>query len=267
MIISLNQFFLKLEGFPANTEFHPHGLYYFKEKGATRALLYVISHRSGGDVIDIFEVVSTTIRYVTSIQSSIFLNLNDLYVHPNGDIYVSSWQNYEPGTLMDTIEKYGRMPWNKLILCSKTPQNKFNCKVAIDGLTMPNGVNGYKNELYVVQTLARNIQVYEIDGQNLNFKRSIPTHSGCDNINIDEQGNLYIACHQKLLTSARHSKDHSILSPSQVLKLKQGKNEVEEVFYSDGGDLSGSSGAVVYKNKLVIGSVFEDGVLVCEGKY
>jgi len=256
---------LTLENFPAGTEFHPHGLYLFKTTTTKNALLYVISHRSDGDVIDIFEVAAPTqLKYVTSISSNTFLNINDLYVHPNGDIYITSFTTYDPDTVMDLIEKYFRMPWNKVILCTKT-LNTYSCKVVLTGMIMPNGIMGFKDELYVAQTLALNMQVYKIEGKTLTFNKTIPTHSGCDNINVDLDGNLYLACHQKLLTFARHSKDHKVHAPSQILYLKRGANEFEEIFYSDGDDISGSSGAIVYNNKLYIGSVHDEGLLVCDG--
>jgi len=256
---------LNLDGYPS-PYFRPHGLYFYKDKTNGKKFLYVVNHRPEEDTVEIFEVIKPTqIKYVQTIQSPVFLNINDLYVDNNGDVYISSFTSYEPDTFMDQIEKYFRMPWNKVIVC--IPQsNTYQCKIALEGLSMPNGVIGYKDELYVVETLKLQVKVFKkSEDKKLTLNRTIPTASGCDNANLDEDGNIYMGCHQKMLTFVSHSKNHKVLSPSQVLRIKRDANNVEEIFLSHGDDLSGSSSALWYKEKLYIGSVFDEGVLVCEG--
>jgi hypothetical protein len=87
---------------------------------------------------------------------------------------------------------------------------------------------------------------------------------------LDESGALWIGCHPQLLKFVAHANDPSSFSPSQIIKLTQdsfGKYQMEEVFLNDGTSYSGSTVAAVYKDRFLIGSVFEKAILVCiQGK-
>ena len=131
-----------------------------------------------------------------------------------------------------------------------------------------NGINvsGDGNILYVAETVGKKISEYAIDknSNELTFITSTYINSGVDNIELDKEGNLWIGSHPKLLTFTRHAKNSDIFSPSQVFKVSLGdKNRVDEVYINDGGKLSGSSVAAVWKNNLLIGPVLEDHFLHC----
>ncbi len=88
--------------------------------------------------------------------------------------------------------------------------------------------------------------------------------SGLDNIHVDDEDNLWIASHPKMLKFIGHAKDSINKSPSQVFKLTPSTNTnflVEEVYLNEGEQLSGSSVAVQYKNELLVGVVFDHKVL------
>ena len=77
---------------------------------------------------------------------------------------------------------------------------------------------------------------------------------------------MWIGCHPKLLTFVKYSKDPQALSPSQVIKVTQtspGQYDVTEIYLDNGRPLSGSSVAAVFKDKLLIGSVFDERFLLC----
>ncbi|MDZ7650404.1 MAG: hypothetical protein U5K54_26495 [Cytophagales bacterium] len=100
---------------------------------------------------------------------------------------------------------------------------------------------------------------------DLTYVEEIETNTGVDNIEVDEQGTLWVGCHPQLLKFVSHAADPKNLSPSQVLRISKdasGKYRTEEIFLND-GDYSGSSVAAVYKNKMFIGSVFEKSLLFC----
>lgn len=69
-----------------------------------------------------------------------------------------------------------------------------------------------------------------------------------------------------LLTFVSYSKDADELAPSQVIRLtpnEEGEFSTDEVFLSDGSDLSGSSVAARHGDRLLIGSVFDPRFLDC----
>jgi arylesterase / paraoxonase len=64
----------------------------------------------------------------------------------------------------------------------------------------------------------------------------------------------------------RYSKDPQELPPSQVLKVivqKPGSFTVDEIYLNNGEPLSSSSVAAVFGDSMLIGSVFDTRLLLC----
>jgi len=83
---------------------------------------------------------------------------------------------------------------------------------------------------------------------------------------VDDEGNLWVGAHPKLLTFVEYREDASKRSPSQVLKLTPGAGasfSVSEVFLSDGSDLSASTVGARYGDRLLVGSVLDAKSLDC----
>jgi len=82
----------------------------------------------------------------------------------------------------------------------------------------------------------------------------------------NQEGDLWIGCHPKLLTFVKYSKDPNALSPSQVIKVEtqaSGQYEIKKIYLNNGQPLSGSSVAAVFEDRLLIGSVFDEQFLLC----
>jgi arylesterase/paraoxonase len=109
-------------------------------------------------------------------------------------------------------------------------------------------------------TFSRNKETGE-----LKLLNKLNLQSGLDNIHVDDEDNLWIACHPKMLKFIGHAKDSINKSPSQVFKLIPATNGtnyiVEEVYLNEGEQLSGSSVAVHYKTDFFVGVVFDHKVL------
>ena len=74
-----------------------------------------------------------------------------------------------------------------------------------------------------------------------------------------------MGCHPKLLKFLAHSKDHSKLSPSEIIKITyqgKGKAHLESIYLNDGSEISASTVGVSFKAQLLIGSVFEKHILL-----
>lgn len=107
--------------------------------------------------------------------------------------------------------------------------------------------------------------------------KEIKIGSYVDNVNVDPAtGNLWVAGLSKGMDAAEHANNLSYPCPSQVLTVKLGKpstsgiafpeNEVREVYVNDGNELSFATSAIVYKDRLLIGSL-DSNMLYCELKY
>jgi arylesterase/paraoxonase len=108
------------------------------------------------------------------------------------------------------------------------------------------------------------VLVYDRDPQTERLTRrgQIDLRSGPDNIDVDADGNLWIAAHPKLLRVLAHQKNASELSPSQVLRVSP-DGKVEEIYMNGGEQVSAASVAAVSGKRMLIGEIFDDGFLDC----
>ena len=244
-------------------EFHPHGIgLYIAEDFMVS--LFVVNHRKDGHYIEIFDYMANRIVHRESIKGPLMTSPNDVIPVGKRSFYVTN-DHGNPTGFGRTLEEYLQLPWSYVLYFDG---NRFQ-KVA-EGLAYANGINKSKdgNTIYVAATVSGGVFVYDRDKESgaLTFRHFIDTETGVDNIEMDKKGNLWIGAHPKLLTFVKYAEDPEIKSPSQVIKITPGKDNsytVTEIYLNDGTPISGSSVAAVYKDKLLIGSVFDDRFLLC----
>jgi len=247
-------------------DFHPHGISFFKT-AKEKYLLFVVNHRyiSKSHAVEIFEYRNNRLYHLESIEDPLINSPNDVVALGEREFYVTNDHGFE-GKVWKTMENYLRLKISYI--------NYYDgkiCKKVAENIAYANGINitQDKKKVLVASLVGRKIMVYDRNEKDGNLKEAdeIFLGTGGDNIEIDPKGNLWIACHPKLLSFVAHSKDSTKKSPSQVLKIKyRGTQdyEIKEVYLNDGTPLSGSSVATVYKDKLLIGSVFEGRILYCQ---
>ena len=248
-------------GFP----FHPHGIGLLAD-GAGGELM-AVNHRGGGvfgaveDTIEVFAVEGASLRHIRTVKSDLLISVNDVVPSGGGRFYASI-DHGNPSGFMRTLEDYARLPLAHVVYYDTVRFRKF-----ADGIRYANGINlsRDRSRLYVAGSTDRAIHVYDRTDVNgfLIAKGKIDVGTGVDNIELDASGNLWIGAHPKLLTFVEHSKDAAKLSPSQVLRVDPTTGEVEEIFLSDGTDLSGSSVAAKFGRRLLIGAVMDSKFLDC----
>jgi arylesterase/paraoxonase len=141
---------------------------------------------------------------------------------------------------------------------------------AARGIRYANGINWSTDggTVYVGSSTGLRIRVYRRnrDTGALVFDYDLKLRTGVDNIEVDPQDRLWVGCHPKLLTFAKHFADPNRLSPSQVLMITLRPEKpalVEEVFLDLGETISGSTVAAVYQDVMLIGAVLGDRFLHC----
>jgi hypothetical protein len=125
------------------------------------------------------------------------------------------------------------------------------------------------DELYVAATTAGEMLVYDrdVESGDLAFRKAIATGTGVDNLTVDAHGELWIGAHPHLFSFVRHAGDRARRSPSEVVWVdpdELAEPPVRRVWLDLGEALSGSSVAVPYGSRILIGSVFEPHFLVCD---
>ncbi|PLK45365.1 SMP-30/gluconolactonase/LRE family protein [Emticicia sp. TH156] len=246
------------------TDFHPHGISLFQSPEGEKRL-FVVNHKKNRTSIEIFSFQDSILTHLETINSNLFASPNDLvavgerqfYFTNDHDEEISEWRS-KKDLLQIPMGNVGYFDGSKV-------------KIMADGFLYANGINVSNDgqKLYVAATSGRKIVVFDRDILTGNIKESSEIAiNGADNIEIDESGDLWVGCHPKLLAFLAHAKDHSKLSPSEVISvsLKTGAPAIKSIYLNDGTQLSGSSVGAVWRNKLLIGSVFGDKVLLCTMK-
>ncbi|WP_025899216.1 SMP-30/gluconolactonase/LRE family protein [Sneathiella glossodoripedis] len=143
-------------------------------------------------------------------------------------------------------------------------------RAVASGLAFANGIARSRdgNLVFVAETLSRQISVFERNSENgeLTLQGEIPLQAAPDNINVDEEGQLWIAGHPQLLSLYGHRGDAGKLSPSYLMTLERGAAQqyVIKDLMRDAGDLiSGASVVAPIGDRFLVGAPFENKILDC----
>jgi len=259
-----------LDGDPAPVEvssnvpadFRPHGISLWNGAGDEKRL-FVINHpKAGGHTVEIFDVAAdATLLHVTSVSFDEMHSPNDLVAVGPESFYASNDRGFVGG-ILNLIETYFALP-----LASAVYWDGETGNTAATGFAFANGINVSDDgqTLYIAEVLARQISVYDRDVESgeLTFRSSIPVDTGPDNIEMAEDGALWVGAHPNVFDFLAHAQDPSAISPSQVLRIDPETGAVENKLIDLEGNLSASSVGAVAGPTLVVGAVFESAVLVC----
>ncbi len=239
-------------------DFRPHGISLYTDPLDSSKWLFVVNHRLSGHSIEIFQYKDTSLFHVETIRSNMIKKPNDVAGVGKRSFYFTNDHDSDSGSftaikdfLMIGTGSIGYYDGKRIQLLDEGIRYANGIAASIDG-----------KKLYVAACTDRSINVYDREP----FKKTgnISCKTGVDNLEWDTGGNLWVGAHPKLLKFLSHAKNASQLSPSQVLKINlqnPEKPEISEIYINDGVPLSGSSVAAPYKDIVLLGGVFDDGVL------
>ncbi len=95
--------------------------------------------------------------------------------------------------------------------------------------------------------------------------RSIDLGSSPDNIDVAADGSLWIGAHSNVVALAMHFIIGSN-APTQILRVDLAGDEpqIDEIYLNSGAQISAGSGGTTIGNRLLIGSITEPKILLCE---
>ena len=210
-----------------------------------------------GDFVESFIFNKGALEHLVSYSSPAMCCPNDLIATDIDKFYVTNDHGTKKG-IMRVLEDYLRIPRSSLLYF-----NGESYARAAGPFNYANGVNmsNDRSRLYLATTTGSSIIVFDVNNDgSLTRKSTTDLGTGVDNIDVDKEGNLWIAAHPKLLNFVKHVKDSTVYSPSQVFKLTPKDNydfAVEEIYLNDGSEISGSSIALYYQNELFVGVVLD----------
>lgn len=243
-------------------DFHPHGISLWRAPDG-RQRLFVINHAAHGHEVDIFEVGPGALKLLDTVTYADLASPNDLVAVGPRQFYASNDRGYPQPGLMQTLEGFLQLPAS-----SVSYFDGRRGSLAVRGLVLANGVNRSADgrRIYVAECLGRDVRVYDRDPDSgaLAERDVIPLGTCPDNIEVAEDGELWIGAHPRIFDLLAHGADASKHAPAQVLRVDPATRAVEEVYLDDGASISGVSTASVAGDKMVLGAIFDAKVLVCD---
>jgi arylesterase/paraoxonase len=246
--------------------FHPHGLDYFLDRDTDEEYLFVIDHRGTHDAVMIFRFAKETLTLVQEVIASDTTTLNDLVAVSKDRFYVTSDHNSKH-PLVNTISDYLRLPVGYVMYFDGARR----ARVA-SGICYANGIalDEDKRRLYVASMLRGKLIEYERAPTTGRLRKigEIRLHGSPDNITVAGDGGLVVAVHPKILDLAKQRKDRAFRAPSTVLcvspRSKSGARAIETLYADRGENQSAASVALKSGDRLFVGSVYDDHILICD---
>jgi len=255
--------------------FFPHGLDLLVDWDGSRRL-FVVNHGADGKrhSIEVFDVGKDgRLIHSRTIGSTAFTSPNDIVAISADQFYVTN-DPFDDPTWKRLAATYLMLPTNTVAY-----YDGRRAHVVAEGLQFANGIIRSPDGqwLLVGESVGRSVTLFRrnpFTGE-LTKEREIPLPMAADNLVLHPDGTVVVAGHPRPLAFQAYAKaPHKRRAPSMVLRLDPKdlpfpappRPDLPLPFVDDGNQLSASSVAMVdQNNRLFVGSVYERGVLMCQG--
>ena len=254
--------------------FHPHGTSLFRAPDG-QVTLMVVNHPKGaadytGTTVEIFDTQTDgSLKLRRTVAVAGLTRINDIVATGANSFYATSESDLVRGSLSESLSFVSGDDRSGAIWYFDGSVGK-----KLDsGLGFANSLalSNDGKTLYASATMSRSIFLYDRDPATGAIKRrdAALVGTGIDNLDVDPDGIVWMAAHPKMLSFIQHAGNPAKASPSQILILEPsptGKGgKIDQVYLKDGSDgFSGASVAIRSGSTMVLGSVFEKSVRVCQ---
>lgn len=244
-------------------DFHPHGISLFQTPEGKK-MLFVVNHKQSENTIEIFEYKNDTLIHQKTVSDPLLVSPNDVVGVGENAFYCTNDHN-EKASRWRSIKDLMTIGTGNVCYFDGQKMHETGVK----GIKYANGINKSADgkRLYLASTSGKKILFYNRDITTGKLTQYVEwdANTGVDNIEIDAEDNLWVGCHPQMLKFISHAKDESKWSPSEIIKislLSNGQMEQKTIYLNDGSEISASSVGAVYKNKLLIGPVFQNHIVL-----
>ncbi|WP_370088323.1 SMP-30/gluconolactonase/LRE family protein [Ekhidna sp.] len=239
--------------------FYPHGISLLKLDSAHYQLL-VVNHAKKHSIVK-FELFGDSLVYMATYRDESMISPNDVVAFDDDTFYFTNDHGY--------TSRWGRLAEDYLgIGVSNVVYYDGKYREVADGIQYANGINISKDrkQLLVASPRGFKLLYYNIEENGaLTHERNVDVGTGIDNIELDENGDLWIGSHPSLLAFAAYAAGKKEVAPSEVIKVVDGE-KVESLYENNGSFISASSVAAPYKDLLFVGTVMDGRLVVLRKK-
>jgi arylesterase/paraoxonase len=239
--------------------FHPHGIYFLK-LDSVRYRLWVVNHQNNTHTIEVFDFIPNDhFAHIKTYADPMIKSPNDVVAINETQFYFTNDHGKTEGLGL-IAENYLGLPYANVMYFDG---NSF--REVANGISYANGITTSPDGKQVLVASPRKFELLVYDVQSdgaLILNRKIATGTGIDNLEWDEQGNLWIGAHPNLLRFSAYAKGNKSTAPSEVIVWNPKTDELSTLFLDDGQLVSASTVAIPYKNMLLIGTVMDENLLV-----
>jgi hypothetical protein len=259
---------LPVQGVPQ--ALRPHGLsLYIHPSGERR--LFAVHHGISGEEVLIFrlegEPAKPVLTLIRSVTTPLFVSLNDVAGAGLESFYVSNDHGHRSG-LGHVYEDFTMRAQASVVYFDGT-----SARTVAGDLRYANGVqlSTDRKHLLVAETMGYRIKAFARDERgDLQLRSQTLLDTTPDNFSQDANGDYLIGAHPSPYLFLRHAASANNRAPSEVLRVRlssDGTLSPATTILSDSGQLfSASSVAVTHGRHLLIGGVFDRGVLDCPAR-
>ena len=234
---------------------YPHGISLL-QLDSGRYQLLVVNHAKEHSIVK-FELFGDSLVYRSTFTHPSMISPNDVVAVDEESFYFTNDHGYSG--------KWGKLAEDYLgVAASNVVYYNGEYQVVADGIKYANGINlsGDKHQLLVASPRGFKLIYYDIQEDGLlSHDRNLNVGSGIDNIELDENGDLWLGSHPNLLAFAAYAAGKKPLAPSEVIKVSDG-NVVESLYENDGSAMSATSVAAPYRDLLFVGTVMDENLVV-----
>jgi len=242
--------------------FHPHGIDMIR-LDSLRHRVFVINHADEVNSVEVFTLYNRdSLVHEETLQDQAMFSPNDIVALGANEFYFTNDKN--------ATSTWGKFQENYLgkAACKITHYDGQNYRTVAEGLAYANGINydAERGLMYIAGSRGFVVNVYQREESgDLRLLQEIPCETGVDNIELDTNGDLWIGCHPNLMAFKSYSQGKKEKAPSEIIKLVYGDDgnyTIEPFFIDDGTNVSASSTAAIYQDKVFVGNVMDDHFLV-----
>ncbi len=244
-------------------DFHPHGIDII-QLDSTTFKIWVINHTNSNHFIEIFLLEDSILNYIERHEDVSMLSPNDITAIDSARYYFTN-DHGATSKIGKFLEDYLGLAKSNVVFF-----DGVNYQEVASNIAYANGIqySNTSNLLFVASPRAFIVKVYETKADfSLQHIEDIYAGTGVDNIFIDTNQKLWIGCHPNLLAFTAYASGRKEISPSEIITIdyfSKDNYEVKSIFTNKGDTISASTVAIPFEDKIYIGTVMDENLLIIE---